>query len=155
RSPGAESIRRGRAAGRPDDRAGRRALQPRCRDPTRPAGGGARIGGGVPADADLARPRHSRAGRMGGLEMKVAVAGKGGVGKTTVSAFLARCWRDLGYEVVAVDADPDANLAGTLGYRGPDITPLVKLKALIEERVGGGEGWGGFLKMNPRVDDIP
>ena len=87
--------------------------------------------------------------------MKVAVAGKGGVGKTTVSAFLARCWRDLGYQVVAVDADPDANLAGTLGYRGPDITPLVKLKALIEERVGGGEGWGGFLKMNPRVDDIP
>ena len=87
--------------------------------------------------------------------MKVAVAGKGGVGKTTVSAFLARCWRDLGYQVVAVDADPDANLAGTLGYRGPDITPLVMLKALIEERVGGGEGWGGFLKMNPRVDDIP
>jgi CO dehydrogenase maturation factor len=87
--------------------------------------------------------------------MKVAVAGKGGVGKTTVSAFLARCWRDLGYSVVAVDADPDANLAGTLGYRGPDITPLVKLKQLIEERVGGGEAWGGFLKMNPRVDDIP
>jgi CO dehydrogenase maturation factor len=87
--------------------------------------------------------------------MKVAVAGKGGVGKTTVSAFLARCWRDLGHEVVAVDADPDANLAGTLGYRGPDITPLVKLKSLIEERVGGGEGWGGFLRMNPRVDDIP
>jgi len=86
--------------------------------------------------------------------MKVAVAGKGGVGKTTVSAFLARCWRDLGYEVVAVDADPDANLAGTLGYRGPDITPLVKLKALIEERVGGGEGWGGFPR-DPRVDDIP
>ncbi len=45
-----------------------------------------------------------------------------------------------------MDADPDANLAGTLGYRGPAITPLVKLKALIEERVGGGEGWGGFLR---------
>ena len=87
--------------------------------------------------------------------MKVAVTGKGGVGKTTVAASLARCWRDLGYSVVAVDADPDANLAGTLGYRGPAITPLVKLKALIEERVGGGEGWGGFLRMNPRVDDIP
>src|SRR5664279_588012 len=87
--------------------------------------------------------------------MKVAVTGKGGVGKTTVAASLARCWRDLGYRVVAVDADPDANLAGTLGYRGPAITPLVKLKALIEERVGGGEGWGGFLRMNPRVDDIP
>jgi len=44
---------------------------------------------------------------------------------------------------------------GTLGYRGPAITPLVELKSLIEERVGGGEGWGGFLRMNPRVDDIP
>ena len=87
--------------------------------------------------------------------MKVAVTGKGGVGKTTVAAALARCWQDLGHQVVAVDADPDANLAGTLGYRGPDITPLVKLKSLIEERVGGGDGWGGFLRMNPRVDDIP
>ena len=87
--------------------------------------------------------------------MKIAVTGKGGVGKTTVAAALARCWRGLDWEVVAVDADPDANLAGTLGYRGPAITPLVKLKALIEERVGGGERWGGFLRMNPRVDDIP
>ncbi len=88
--------------------------------------------------------------------MKVAVTGKGGVGKTTVAALLARAWRDAGCRVVAVDADPDANLAGTLGYRGPDITPLVALKALVEERVGGaGGGFGGFLKMNPRVDDIP
>lgn len=87
--------------------------------------------------------------------MKVAVTGKGGVGKTTVSAFLARCWRDLGRPVMAVDADPDANLAGTLGYGGPAIIPLSKLKQLIEERVGGGDAWGGFLRMNPRVDDIP
>jgi CO dehydrogenase maturation factor len=87
--------------------------------------------------------------------MKVAVTGKGGVGKTTVAAFLARCWRDLGREVIAVDADPDANLAGTLGYRGHDIVPLANLKALIEERVGGADPWGGFLRMNPRVDDIP
>jgi CO dehydrogenase maturation factor len=85
----------------------------------------------------------------------VAITGKGGVGKTTIAASLARALRDLGHQVVAVDADPDANLAGTLGYRGPDITPLVKLKALIQERVGGGDGWGGFLRMNPRVDDIP
>lgn len=87
--------------------------------------------------------------------MKVAVTGKGGVGKTTVAASLARAWRDAGFRVAAVDADPDANLAATLGWRGPEIPALVGLKALIEERVGGGDGWGGFLRMNPRVDDIP
>lgn len=91
--------------------------------------------------------------------MKIAISGKGGVGKTTVAASLARCLRDLGRDVVAVDADPDANLAGTLGYRGPEITPLTRLRALIEERIagggGGGDAWGGFLRMNPRVDDIP
>jgi CO dehydrogenase maturation factor len=86
--------------------------------------------------------------------VKIAVTGKGGVGKTTVAAMLARAWKDAACRVIAVDADPDANLAGTLGYRGPEITPLVALKALLEERVGGG-GFGGFLKMNPRVDDIP
>ncbi len=58
--------------------------------------------------------------------MKVAVTGKGGVGKTLVAASLARSLRDLGRQVVAVDADPDTNLAGTLGYRGPDIAPLVE-----------------------------
>ncbi len=87
--------------------------------------------------------------------MKIAVTGKGGVGKTTVAAHLARCWHDLGRRVTALDADPDANLAGTLGYRGPAITPLSALKRLIEERVGGGDGFAGFLRMNPRVDDIP
>ncbi len=87
--------------------------------------------------------------------MKIAISGKGGVGKTTVAAALARAWRDAGRRVVAVDADPDANLAGTLGYRGPEIAPLVALKAVLEERVGGGDAFGGFLKMNPKVDDIP
>ena len=87
--------------------------------------------------------------------MKIAVTGKGGVGKTTVAAALCRCLRDRGQRVVAVDADPDTNLAGTLGHRGAELTPLVKLKSVIEERVGGGEGFGGFLRMNPRVDDIP
>ena len=87
--------------------------------------------------------------------MKVAITGKGGVGKTTVAASLARALRDLGREVVAVDADPDSNLAGCLGHRGPEIAPLAQWKALVSERVGGGEGWGGFLRMNPKVDDIP
>ena len=57
--------------------------------------------------------------------MKLAVTGKGGVGKTTVVASLARAWHAAGCRVVAVDADPDPNLAGTLGYRGQEITPLV------------------------------
>ncbi len=87
--------------------------------------------------------------------MKVAITGKGGVGKTTVAASLARALRALGREVVAVDADPDTNLAGCLGYRGPEITPLTQWKTLVDERVGGGEGWGGLLRMNPKVDDIP
>lgn len=85
--------------------------------------------------------------------MKVAVSGKGGVGKTTVAAVLARCWAQKGLRVIAVDADPDCNLAGTLGYCGPDIPPLTEMKQLIDERVG--DGWSGFLKMNPNVDDIP
>ncbi len=87
--------------------------------------------------------------------MKVAITGKGGGGKTTVAASLARALRALGREVVAVDADPDTNLAGCLGYRGPEITPLTRWKALVDERVGGGAGWGGLLRMNPKVDDIP
>ncbi len=87
--------------------------------------------------------------------MKVAITGKGGVGKTTIAASLARALRDLGRTVIAVDADPDTNLAGSLGYRGPEIAPLSSLKALIAERVGGGDAWGAFLKMNPRVDDLP
>jgi CO dehydrogenase maturation factor len=89
------------------------------------------------------------------LRVKIAITGKGGVGKTTIAASLARALRDLGRTVVAVDADPDTNLAGCLGYRGPEIAPLSSLKALIAERVGGGDAWGAFLKMNPRVDDLP
>jgi CO dehydrogenase maturation factor len=87
--------------------------------------------------------------------VKVAITGKGGVGKTTVAASLARALRDLGREVVAVDADPDTNLAGCLGYHGPELVPLTQWKALVDERVGGGDGWGGLLRMNPKVDDIP
>ncbi len=89
--------------------------------------------------------------------MKLAVTGKGGVGKTTVAAGLARALAALGERVLAVDADPDMNLAGTLGHRGPAPTPLAAMKELIDERMGGGdgEGWGGFLKLNPRVDDLP
>lgn len=85
-------------------------------------------------------------GRRG---LKIAVAGKGGVGKTTVAALLARAAVRAGYKVVAVDADPNPTLAATLGYPYP-IPPLLENTALIEERVGK----GGLLTLNPLVSDL-
>ena len=82
--------------------------------------------------------------------MKLAVAGKGGVGKTTLVALLAREAVARGYRVIAVDADPDANLAMTLGIDRPIVT-LAEERELIRERVGE----GGLVKLNPTVDDIP
>ncbi len=89
--------------------------------------------------------------------MKIAISGKGGVGKTLLSAFLAQTFAQSGYSVIAIDADPDANLAATLGYPHPEeITPISALEDLIEERVGVRPGTpGGFFKLNPRVDDLP
>jgi CO dehydrogenase maturation factor len=91
--------------------------------------------------------------------MKIAISGKGGVGKTTLAACLAKYYADRKYKVIAVDADPDANLASALGI-GQDealkITPLIDMKKLIEERTGAKPGgYGAFFKLNPRVDDIP
>ncbi len=89
--------------------------------------------------------------------MKIAVSGKGGVGKTLLSAFLARAFAAGGYKVIAVDADPDANLGATLGF--PDaaqITPISRLKELIRQRTGASETAGGlYFKLNPKVDDLP
>ena len=89
--------------------------------------------------------------------MKIAVSGKGGVGKTTLSALLCRSFQMAGYRVLAVDADPDANLAATLGFPDPEkIVPIVEMKELIAERTGAQPGtMGMFFKLNPRVDDIP
>lgn len=89
--------------------------------------------------------------------MKIAVSGKGGVGKTTLTALLCVSFQKAGYRVMAVDADPDANLASTLGFPEPDkIIPIVDLKEIISERTGTQPGsMGAFFKLNPRVDDIP
>ena len=91
--------------------------------------------------------------------MKIAVSGKGGVGKSTVSGTLARQFAAGGYKVIAVDADPDANLAQYIGISKDllaKITPLVEMDELIEERTGSKKGQiGGFFKLNPKVDDIP
>jgi CO dehydrogenase maturation factor len=89
--------------------------------------------------------------------MKIAISGKGGVGKTLLSAFLSRIFAENGYSVIAIDADPDANLAATLGFPDPDkITPISEMADLIEERVGVRPGTSGsFFSLSPRVDDLP
>jgi CO dehydrogenase maturation factor len=89
--------------------------------------------------------------------MKIAITGKGGVGKTLLAAFLSHIFAASGYQVIAIDADPDANLAATLGYAHPEkMTPISELSDLIEERVGVRPGTpGAFFKLNPRVDDLP
>jgi len=91
--------------------------------------------------------------------MKLAIAGKGGVGKTTLASLLAAVYSMEGNKVIAIDADPDANLAMALGIpaeQARNITPIAELKDLIEERTGARPGSvGAFFKLNPRVDDIP
>jgi CO dehydrogenase maturation factor len=83
--------------------------------------------------------------------------GKGGVGKTTLAASLARRLERKGRPVVAVDADPDGNLASALGVppeRVPE--PVVHMRELVLERTGArDEGWGLMFKLNPKVDDLP
>ena len=91
--------------------------------------------------------------------MKIAVTGKGGVGKTTVAACLARLYADEGRNVLTADVDPDANLGLALGFSEQElseITPISKMKDLVMERTGADEsGIGKFFKINPKVDDIP
>jgi CO dehydrogenase maturation factor len=89
--------------------------------------------------------------------MKIAVTGKGGVGKTLLSALLIREYARKGFSVLAIDADPDTNLASTLGFPHPEtIIPISEIKELVEERTGSKQDQPGTLfKLNPRVDDIP
>ncbi len=91
--------------------------------------------------------------------MKIAITGKGGVGKTTLSAVLSHLFSTEGKRVIAVDADPDANLASAFGISRAEtsrIKPIAEMTWLIEERTGAKPGTsGGIFKLNPRVDDIP
>ncbi|OGW29648.1 MAG: carbon monoxide dehydrogenase [Nitrospirae bacterium GWC2_42_7] len=91
--------------------------------------------------------------------MKIAVTGKGGVGKTTLSSILSYLFASEGKKVISVDADPDANLASALGIppeEAKKIRPIADLGELIEERTGAKPGsMGGIFKINPKVDDLP
>jgi CO dehydrogenase maturation factor len=91
--------------------------------------------------------------------MKIAVTGKGGVGKTTLSSILSHLFASEGRKVISVDADPDANLASALGVsveEAEKIRPIADLGDLIEERTGSKPGgMGGIFKLNPKVNDLP
>ncbi len=89
--------------------------------------------------------------------MKIAISGKGGVGKTLLASLLSRTFAESGYSVLAIDADPDANLAATLGFPHPEkIVPISEMKDLIAERTGTRPGRTEvYFKLNPKVDDLP
>ena len=89
--------------------------------------------------------------------MKLAVSGKGGVGKTTFSALMIRTLNDEGKRVLAIDADPDANLAAGIGVSDADkVVPISEMEDLVLERTGAKPGSiGGYFKLNPKVDDLP
>jgi len=88
---------------------------------------------------------------------KIAIGGKGGVGKTTVCAIFAQLFAEGGFDVLAIDADPDANLASAFGIpteQSPQ--PLIKMKKLIAERTGTDKDTlGTYFKLNPKVSDLP
>ena len=91
--------------------------------------------------------------------MKIAVTGKGGVGKTTFASTLARLYAEENRSVLAADVDPDANLGLALGFTDEEldtIVPISKMRDLVEERTGASSsGLGQFFRLNPKVDDIP
>lgn len=93
------------------------------------------------------------------IKVKIAVSGKGGVGKTTLAGVMARVLAEEGNKILAIDADPDSNLASAIGISQEqlrDVKPLAQMRELIEERTGATKGtYGSFFKINPRVDDIP
>lgn len=89
--------------------------------------------------------------------MKVAITGKGGVGKTTLSSTLARLYADEGRTVLAADVDPDANLGLALGLSEDEvnaIVPVSRMKELAKERTGVND-LNSFYRLNPEVSDLP
>ena len=89
--------------------------------------------------------------------MKVAITGKGGVGKTTFASTLCRLYAEEGRKVLAADVDPDANLGLALGLTEEEvnaIVPVSRMKELAKERTGANAS-NTFYKLNPEVSDLP
>jgi CO dehydrogenase maturation factor len=91
--------------------------------------------------------------------MRIAISGRGGVGKTTLCALLAETYAQRGRDVLAVDMDPSPSLAEALAVPNDvrsSLRPISEMDALIEERTGAKPGASGvFFTLNPRVDDLP
>jgi CO dehydrogenase maturation factor len=86
--------------------------------------------------------------------MKLAISGKGGVGKSTIAASLIRHFADQGYQVYAVDADPDTSLGMILGLpedKLGNLKPIADMRELLAERAGGS---GAYFSLNPEVDSL-
>ena len=89
--------------------------------------------------------------------MKIAISGKGGVGKTTITAIWGSIFASEGYQVFLIDSDPDANLASAFGVAPENFPkPLVSLKDLIHDRTGADpDKVGQYFRLNPHVSDLP
>jgi CO dehydrogenase maturation factor len=104
-------------------------------------------------------PGHELPMNARGDDFRVVVTGKGGVGKTTLTALLARHMSRRGYRVLALDADPQMNLPYALGLdmeEARNLMPLSENDDYVEEKTGvrPGDGWGLFFRLNPDVDDV-
>jgi len=89
--------------------------------------------------------------------LKIAIGGKGGVGKTTVCAGLAQLFAESRFDVLVIDADPNANLSSAFGISAEQSpVPLIRMKELIAERTGTSkDAVGTYFRLNPKVSDLP